>query len=473
MTQIKFGTDGWRDIIADKFTFANVKIVVQGIAAYVKNHNLDKRGVVLGYDNRFLSPEFAEAACCILAGNGIKVFLPEKSLPTPVVAYAVRALNAGGAIMFTASHNPADYNGLKFIPEYAGPALPDVTDEIETEVNRVIEGAKIYELSMAEGNQLGLIEGLDINSKYLDHLRRIVDFKVFEGKKLKIVVDPMYGAGIGYLESILSQAGCEIIAIHDYRDPLFGGSMPEPTDHILTELKQRVGAEGAALGLALDGDADRFGIVDETGEFVPPNKVLYLVLQHILATRTFRGPVARSVATTHMLDRVAAASGLTVIETPVGFKYIGQCLREKGCILGGEESGGMTILGHVPEKDGILACLLVAEMVARRGGSMSLIYNDFIKEFGQVESERLDVKYDSKDREHVLARLKEYRPKQVAGLKVENASEIEGKKLTLEDGSWLLIRASGTEPLLRVYVEAADKTAIKVIQEDIRQALGI
>ncbi|MGE5403777.1 MAG: phosphoglucomutase/phosphomannomutase family protein [Candidatus Saccharibacteria bacterium] len=473
MTQIKFGTDGWRDIIADKFTFANVKIVVQGIAAYVKNHNLDKRGIVLGYDNRFLSPEFAEAACCVLAGNGIRVFLPEKSLPTPVVAYAVRALNAGGAIMFTASHNPADYNGLKFIPEYAGPALPDITDEIEIEVNRVIEGAKVYELSMAEANKLGLIEGLDINSKYLEHLKRIIDFKVFERNKLKIVVDPMFGAGIGYLEPVLAEAGCEILPIHDYRDPLFGGSMPEPTDHILTDLKARVVTEGAALGLALDGDADRFGIVSDTGEFIPPNKVLYLVLQHILATRSFRGPVARTLATTHMLDRVAAASGLTVIETPVGFKYIGQCLREKGCMLGGEESGGLTILGHVPEKDGILACLLVAEMVAARGGSLQQIYDEFVKEFGQVESERLDVKYDAKEREAVMARLKDYKPKQVAGIRVQNVGEMEGKKLTLEDNSWLLIRASGTEPLLRVYVEASDKLAIKSIQDDVRQALGI
>ncbi|MGE5398746.1 MAG: phosphoglucomutase/phosphomannomutase family protein [Chitinophagales bacterium] len=473
MGTIKFGTDGWRDVIADNFTFANVRIVAQGMAHYLNNHSLAKRGVVLGYDHRFLSREFAEAVCCVMAGNGIKVFLPGAALPTPVVAYAVRARNAGGAVMITASHNPPEYNGLKFIPEYAGPALPEETTEIEHEVQRVAGGARIYELSLSEARKLNLIEELDIRDKYLEHIKTVVNTNILKEKNISVIVDPMYGAGTGYLESILGDTGCKVEVINDRRDPLFGGSMPEPTDHILMDLKKEVVKNGAILGLALDGDADRFGVVDNNGIFITPNRVLYLLLWHLLKTRDFRGPVARTLATTHMLDKVGSAYGLGVIETPVGFKYIGQCMRERGCILGGEESGGMTILGHVPEKDGILACLLVAEMAAHAEKPIPEIYQEFASRFGEVESDRLDVRYEAAERDKVMLSLKDYRPRQVNGLMVEKVSEMEGKKLLLENGSWALIRASGTEPLIRIYVEAENIEIIQAIQAEIRGAIGL
>jgi len=263
------------------------------------------------------------------------------------------------------------------------------------------------------------------------------------------------------------------VPINNHPDPLFGGSMPEPTDQLLADLKQAVKQNRALLGLALDGDADRFGVVDEEGVYWPPNRILYLLLQHMLQTRSSRGPVARTLATTHLLDRVAEAHGLAVLETPVGFKYIGQCLREKGCIMGGEESGGMTILGHVPEKDGILAGLLVAEMVAAGGRTLNQIHHDFVGEYGLMESERLDVHYNERDRERVLNVLKEYRPRQIAGNAVESISEREGKKILLENGGWVLIRASGTEPVFRIYVEAPTLTSLKAMQTEIRKALGI
>ncbi|MGE5544062.1 MAG: phosphoglucomutase/phosphomannomutase family protein [Bacillota bacterium] len=473
MSGIKFGTDGWRDIIADNFTFANVRVVVQGIASYINSHQLAKRGLVIGYDNRFLSRDFAKAACSVLAGNGIRVYMPEKSLPTPVTAYAVRLHKAGGAIMITASHNPPPYNGLKFIPEYAGPALPEITDEIEKEIRRVIEGGRIYELSPAEADELGLIARLDVDESYINHLQKLVNLKVTGEEPPTVVVDPMFGAGIGYLEKVLQDAGYKVVPINNHRDPLFGGSMPEPTDQLLGDLKEAVVSHKAILGLALDGDADRFGVVDDQGRYWPPNRILYLLLQHILRTRSIRGPVARTLATTHMLDRVAEANGLAVLETPVGFKYIGQCLREKGCIMGGEESGGMSILGHVPEKDGILAGLLVAEMLAVSGKTLSDIHREFVDEYGSMDSERLDVKYKEKDREQVLANLKEYRPRQIAGKAVESISEREGKKIILEDDSWVLIRSSGTEPVFRIYVEAPDLPQLKAIQTEVRGALGI
>lgn len=473
MQEIKFGTDGWRDIIAAGFTFANVRAVAQGIAGFVRNHALERRGIVVGYDNRFLSPQFAEAVAGVLAGNGIRVFMPFTSLPTPVVAFAVRHCQAGGAVMITASHNPPEYNGIKFIPEYAGPALPDITSEIEEEIRRVLNGARIYELSAPESDQLGLIEKLDIKEHYIEHLGSLVNLNAFTGHRLRVAVDPMWGAGIGYLEEILRRAGCEVITLHSRRDPLFGGGLPEPTGHALVELMDKVRERGLDLGLALDGDADRFGVVDEDGRFVPPNRVLYLLLDYLLQTRSFRGPVARTLATTHMLDKAAEAYGLKVIETPVGFKYIGQCLREQGCIMGGEESGGMAIQGHVPEKDGILACLLVAEMVSARGKSLKAFTEEFSRKYGRVESGRLDVRYSERDREALMKRLDEFRPRQLDGRRVDRISETEGKKIILEDGNWALIRASGTEPVFRIYAEAEDAGAVSRIQEEIRARLGL
>lgn len=470
---IKFGTDGWRDIMADQFTFANVKNVTQGIAAHMNARNLGKRGVVVGYDNRFLSEEFAAAVASVFTGNGIKVFLPARPLPTPVTAFAVRALNAGGAVMITASHNPPTYNGLKFIPEYAGPALPDVTDDIEKEVARVFEGSRVYELPAAEAKKLGLIETVSVDDAYIKHLKSLVNLDKLADRRLKVAVDPMFGAGLGYLERILGEAGCTVTAIQNYRDPLFGGSMPEPTDAMLGGLKKTVAETQAELGLALDGDADRFGVVDDAGRYMSPNKVLSLLLWNLLASRTYRGPVVRTLATTHLLDRIAADAGLPVIETPVGFKYIGQAMREKGCLIGGEESGGMTVQGHIPEKDGILAGLLVAEAAARTGQGVAELYRGVEEQFGRAISERLDIHYENAERDAILTRIKDYRPTQVAGIAVDSISTLEGKKVLLKDGSWLLIRASGTEPLIRLYAETGDEAVKLAIQNDVRQALGI
>lgn len=473
MSVIKFGTDGWRAVIAKEFTFDNIKVVTQGIANYIKNLNLAKKGIVIGYDNRFLSEQFAAECARVLVGNGIKVCLLRKASPTPLTAYAIRAMEAGGAIMITASHNPPEYNGIKFIPENAGPALPEVTEAIEEEVNRIVEGGKIYELDLKEALTLNLIQEIDIDREYINQLLRLINPEIIKNRPVKVIVDPMYGAGVGYLDRILNDLGCEVKTINNYRDPMFGGTLPEPTEAILSDLKRAVLTYKADLGLALDGDADRFGLIDREGEYISPNQLSYILFDHLLKTRTFRGPVCRSIATTHMLDLIARENGLTVIETPVGFKYVGENLREKGCMMGIEESGGLSIFGHIPEKDGILACLLAVEIIANTGCSLKELAADFAEKYGPVLSERVDIKTTVQEKERVLAYLKDYQPKTLIGIKVDRVVEIEGKKIILEDGSWVLIRPSGTEPLFRIYVEAGSAERLQEMKKDVLNNLDL
>ncbi len=473
MAPIKFGTDGWRAIIAKDFTFANCRAVTQGIASYINCNNLGKKGIVIGCDNRFMAEQFAQECARVMAGNGIKVILLKKAGPTPVTAFTVWEKETSGAIMITASHNPYYYSGIKFIPEYAGPALPDITDVIEKEVNRVLSEGKVYELDLAEAVKLGLYEECEIEREYRSHLLKLIKGEYFGQKSLKVVVNPMFGAGIGYLDQILAELGCEVRAINNYRDAFFGGNLPEPTAGNLGDLRRAVLAYEADLGLALDGDADRFGIIDRNGEFINANRFMSLLLDHLIKTRSFRGPVCRSLATTHMLDRIARKNGLSVIETPVGFKYIGEALRDKACMLGGEESGGLSIFGHIPEKDGILACLLAAEMVAYNGKSLEESSGDLTNEYGTVQSRRTDIEVSNEDKNLILEKIADYSPKTVAGLKVDSLSRVEGSKIVLEDGSWVLVRPSGTEPLFRVYVEAGDKSMMEAIQEEVGRSLGL
>lgn len=473
MSKIKFGTDGWREIIAREFTFENVKFVSQAIADYVAGHGMSGRGVVIGYDNRFLSEHFARAAAEVLCGNGVRVWMTGRATPTPVTAFAVRHLKAAGAVMLTASHNPPEYNGIKFIPEYAGPALPYITDEIEGHLKRVTSEEKFTEIPYDTAVDRGLAAGIDPFDDYIEHLKTIVDLEAIRRAGLKVIVDPMYGAGIGYLSRVLEEAGCQVEVIHGYRDPLFGGSMPEPSAKVLTELRDRVISSGADLGLAMDGDADRFGIIDSDGTYIIANQVLYLLYYHLINFRGLKGPVARSVATTHMLDKIAAHYGFEVDETPVGFKYIGESMMKRGSILGGEESGGMSMTGHIPEKDGILAAALIAELVAVEKLPVREILQKLAREFGVLISQRLDIRTTEENKEKVLTNLQGLAPREIAGKAVTRTVAVDGKKFLLEDGSWVLIRASGTEPLFRIYVETENEAKVKIIQTATREMLGL
>lgn len=478
MSKISFGTDGWRAIIAEDFTFANIKIVTQGIANYIKNQNLSKKGIVIGYDNRFLSEHFALECARVLLGNGINTITFKKSVPTPLTAYAIYKLKAGGGIMITASHNPPEYNGIKFIPEYAGPALPEVTAEIEAEIQKVVESEKIYELDIKEARALELFTEVDMEKDYIQHLMHLfVPPAEKRETPLKVVVDPMFGAGVGYLDKILNELGCEVRTINNYRDPLFGDSMPEPIDRILTDLKRAVISYKADIGLALDGDADRFGIINSEGDYISANQFTSILLQHLLRTRSARGPISRSLATTHMLDKVARDHGLNIIETPVGFKYIGKALREKACILGVEESGGLSIIGHVPEKDGILACLLAVEMLLHNNDkNIQTIMQEFEGKYGQMLSERIDIKITSEKKRVLLEDIAQWNPRIIAGIKVESNkmdNVFEGKKIILEDGSWLLMRPSGTEAVLRIYIETIKSELMKEIKQELQEEFSL
>ncbi|MFA5881202.1 MAG: phosphoglucomutase/phosphomannomutase family protein [Eubacteriales bacterium] len=473
MPSIKFGTDGWREIIAREFTFENVKFVTQAIAEYVCSQKMADRGVVIGFDNRFLAEKFAEAVAEVLCGNGIKVFMTGRATPTPVTAFAVKHLRAAGAVMLTASHNPPEYNGIKFIPEYAGPALPYITDEIEVNVNKVVDSGKYTDLRYDKAVSQGLVTDINPFEDYISHLKTVINLKEIGSAKLKIIVDPIYGAGIGYLDRILEDAGCQVQVIHGYRDTLFGGSMPDPSAKVLTKLRELVISEKANLGLAMDGDADRFGIIDSDGTYITPNQVLSLVYYHLINSRGLKGPVARSVATTHMLDRIADSYGLEVDETPVGFKYIGESMMKKGSILGGEESGGLSIAGHIPEKDGILAAALIAEVVAVEKMPIRSILQKLARKFGTLASERLDIHTTIENKEQVLNKLKEAAPSDIAGMPVKKTLAVDGKKFVMEDGSWVLIRASGTEPLFRIYAESDSTEKLKKLQSSVREILGL
>ncbi|MZP29486.1 phosphoglucomutase/phosphomannomutase family protein [Heliobacterium undosum] len=473
---IKFGTDGWRAIMAEEFTFGNVEIVVQAIADYVKGAGIADRGVVIGYDNRFLSDKFALLAAEVLTGNGIPVLLPPAALPTPVTAFAITHNRAAGAIMLTASHNPPEYNGIKFIPEYAGPALPDITDRIEGRVRQLAlaEGREeIKKIRLERAREQGLVREIAPQAPYLDQLAAIVDLKAISAAGLKIVIDPMWGAGIGYLEAVMERCGLGYEVIHHTRDPLFGGSLPEPSAAVLTELRRRVVESGAQLGLALDGDADRFGVIDADGSFISANQVLVLLYHHLLTHRRLAGPVARTVATTHMLDRIAARHGFAVEETPVGFKYIGQSLRERETLLGGEESGGLSVRGHMPEKDGVLACALMAEVRAVAGRPLTELLAEIDREYGRLVSQRLDLHTLPEAKAGILTRLNEYAPAALGGVDVTKRLTIDGVKLQLVDGAYALVRASGTEPLFRLYVEANSEAQMKGIQEQVKRDLQL
>ncbi|MEW6188886.1 MAG: phosphoglucomutase/phosphomannomutase family protein [Actinomycetota bacterium] len=468
MKGIKFGTDGWRAVMCDTFTLENVRVVAQAIADFILREGEPEKGLVIGHDTRFFAEEFASACASVLLGNEIPVYLARGAMPTPITAYCIKLCDTAGAIMLTASHNPPEYNGIKFIPEYAGPATPKITSQIEQNIERIKESGKILQASL----ESTLVHYIDPFPRYIDHLKNLVDFEVLKRGKLKVVLDPMYGTGQGIMAQVFKEAGCSVHAIHDYRDVLFGGTLPDPTSKNLRELSSLVREEEADLGLALDGDGDRFGVIDSNGVYFSPNRVLPLVGLHLLKEKGLKGIVVRSIATTHMLDVIARRFGVHVVETPVGFKYIGQIMREKSVVLGGEESGGLSIMGHIPEKDGILADLLVAEIVAHQERPLSELLEGLCAEYGDFFSERLDIEYSQDKKVDLLETLKTNPPLSIGSLKLQNVLTRDGVKYLFEGGDWILIRPSGTEPLVRVYIETRTKEKFYELREYARRLLG-
>ncbi|MBI3039896.1 phosphoglucomutase/phosphomannomutase family protein, partial [bacterium] len=325
--EIKFGTSGWRDVIADGFTFHQVRICTQAIADHLNSQN-HKGGIVLGSDTRFLSRQFMQASAEILAGNGIKTFLCVRDTPTPVISFEILRRKAAGGINFTASHNPPEYQGLKFSPAWGGPALPETTSDIERRANDLAKGGKYLRIDFEEAKNRGLVEEIDPRENYLSNLKTKINFNKIRETSLKILVNPMYGTSRGYLDSILREVGCRVSVMNDHLDPYFGGFRPEPSESEISDMMARMKEENFDIGLATDGDADRFGILDVGGKFFEPNQILGMLLDHLKGTRGWGGGVARSVATTHLVDAVARFHNLEVFETPVGFKYIGELISQ-------------------------------------------------------------------------------------------------------------------------------------------------
>jgi alpha-D-glucose phosphate-specific phosphoglucomutase len=456
---IKFGTSGWRGLIADDFTLANVRLAVNAIAEHVKNKSANPT-ILVGYDPRFYSEEFSQLAVNILEEYDIHALLSETFSPTPAVAFEIMRSKLDGAINFTASHNPAQYHGLKFSSSDAGPALPEVTKDIEARVIKIIEKNGTRSKAVAHrAKHFNKTEKINLREPYLKRLGELVRLDVLQKAKSTFVVDALHGCGAGYLNKILADHGIPVQSLRTERDCLFDGTGPDVSEENLTRLRKAVVETQSSVGLATDGDADRFGIVDQDGEWIQPNHILALVYDYVAESRNWNLPAARSVATSQMIDAAAKSRGQTTYQTPVGFKYIGQLIREDKIALGGEESAGLTIRGHVPEKDGILACLLVAEMIAARGTSLGeqirRMFNKLGREFWPI---RENLHLSDEQKANAINKVA-VDSSTLLGRKVVSIDRTDGAKFAFDDGSWMLARLSGTEPLLRLYIEAESAAA--------------
>lgn len=470
---IHFGTDGWRAVISDTFTFNNLRLVTQAIADAVATDGWlngagnglspDPRVMVVGFDTRFLSDRYAAEAARVLAANGFTVHLAQADAPTPAISYAVRHLNAIGGIMITASHNAPRYNGVKLKAAFGGSASPEQCRKVEVYLNdneAQARGPNLMEFEQAR--QLKLIQRFNPIPAYTEHLRRLIDFDLIAENPQRIVVDSMYGSGRGVIRSILQGTGCEVFEIRGEMNPGFGGVHPEPISRYLGALAGAIATGAGSFGLATDGDADRIGAMDERGNFVDPHKIMALALRYLVRKRGWQGSVVRTVSTTRMIDRLARKYELPLHETPVGFNHIADYMLKEEVLIGGEESGGISFKGHIPEGDGILMGLLIVEMVADSGGSLVDLVDDLLAEVGPAFYERRDLRLKhpvAKDK--MTARLQNEAPAQIGGEQIIEISTRDGVKYILSDDSWLLIRPSGTEPVLRVYAEGRSMDMVK------------
>jgi len=468
-TDIKFGTDGWRAIIAQEFTFDNVILVTKAIAGYIKANYEPSLPVLVGYDTRFLADKFAEAVAKTLNELGLNVKIADRDVPTPVIALAARNMDTSGAVMLTASHNPPEYCGIKYIPDYAGPATTDITDRIVENVKKLQNSDSSF---IKAADTKGITEKFDPKQDYFNWVRGLIDFEKIKNAKIKTFYDPLYSTGRGYFDELLKEAGCDITVIHNWRDPLYGGGLPEPKEKFLGELKELVIKNTPALGFSTDGDADRFGVIDENGEYITPNEVIAILLKHLIKNKKRSGVIAKSVAVSRMIDKIAAIYNIEVKETPVGFKWIGQIMRCEDVIIGGEESGGLSIWGHIPEKDGILANLSILEAVAYENKPLHQIVEDLKNEIGShYINHRIDLRLSEDAKASAMKMFKDNPPKEVAGIKIKNITALGGIKLNFEDESWILIRPSGTEPLFRIYFETDSQDKLNRMIQDIKKII--
>lgn len=464
---ISFGTDGWRAIISDEFTFANVRRVAQAYADYIGQHARIGGGVVVGYDTRFLSRDYAREVARVLAANGIRVFLSSDHLPTPALSWAVKERQAAGGVMITASHNPPQYNGVKIKADYGGSALPSITRAVEDRLSANEQaGRHAHVIDYNAAVSGGGIHLADLRAPYVRQIRSLVDFEAI-GRAgaggLRVVVDSMYGAGQGLLAGLLAESGVGVEEIRSELNPGFCGINPEPILRNLGPLVEAVTSRGAHLGLALDGDADRCGAVDARGHMVDSQRIFALVLRHLVERRGWTGSVVKTFAVTRMVDRLAHRYGLKLHKMPVGFKYVCELALKEDVLMGGEESGGLGVKNHIPERDGVLIDLLLAEIVATEGKPLHVLIDELLAEVGPHYYNRVDLHLSPERKEAFLQGLGNRPPRSFASIPVTGLDDLDGFKYLLGERGWVLFRASGTEPIIRIYAELDDTGALEAV----------
>lgn len=467
---IKFGTDGWRAVIADTYTYANVRRCAAGVGRYLLNQNQARNGLVIGYDTRFGSKDFANVSAEKLAAMNIPVYLCQRPAPTPTVSYTIIDKQAAGAIIITASHNPGNYNGFKFRPDYAGSARPEIVKAIEAQIP---DEADSLQMPLAEARRRGLVADIDPWPNYRAKVESMVNLERVKAAGFNVAVDAMHGAGGGLWPELLAYGRTAITEIRGEPNPNFPGMHnPEPLAHNLEPLAQLV-KKGADIGFAPDGDADRIGVLDEQGQFVNPLQLYALLLLYTLEVRGLRGPIVRTLTCTAMANKLAARYNLPVHETAIGFKYVGPKMVDVGAMFGGEESGGYAFGDHIPERDGFVSGLFLLDFMAVTGRTMRGLVDYLFEQIGPHYYNRIDLTYNAAQRQAVLTRMQQARPDKLAGLKVTGLVTVDGFRFGLEDGGWLIVRFSGTEPLLRIYCETTHGERVDELLNAGRELAGI
>jgi alpha-D-glucose phosphate-specific phosphoglucomutase len=470
---IKFGTDGWRAVIADDFTFANVRFCAQGTADYLKQRGLASRGVYIGYDHRFASEDFAAAAAEVIAANGIKVYLSPKAIPTPFVSFGVISKQTGGGIAITASHNPAKWNGFKFREETGASVSSETALEVEKHIDHAFNADKINTIPLAQALKEKSVEYFDLTPDYFASIAKLIDLNRLQNTGLKITVDSMYGVGAGYFKTLLSGGTTQVTEINSERNPSFPGINPEPIAVNLQKLLSLVTLQKASVGLATDGDADRIGIIDEKGQFLTQLQVFALLCLYLLEVRGERGALVKTITSTSMLDRLGELYKVPVYETPVGFKYVAPVMIAKNALIGGEESGGYGFRGHIPERDAIPAGLYFLDFIVKTGKTPSQLLSYLYSKVGEHYYDRIDLHFPEEKRLAIIKRVRDGAPKSIENVKVARLDTQDGFRFILADNSWLLIRFSGTEPILRIYAETDDTERVKRMLQFGRELAGV
>ncbi|UCB44213.1 MAG: phosphoglucomutase/phosphomannomutase family protein [Dehalococcoidales bacterium] len=470
---MKFGTDGWRAVIAEDFTFDNIRFCAQGVAEYLKQEGLESRGLIIGYDNRFASEDFAEAVAEVIAGNGIKVFLTPHPVPTPVISFGVAFKETAGAIIITASHNPARWNGLKLRTADGSSAPPEVIAPVEKLIDRALNAGKTNRIPIDLAREKKLVESLDLTPIYLERAAKFVDLDELRRARLKVIVDTMYGVGVGYLKTLLDSSTIDVKEINNERNPAFPGINPEPIAVNLGKLSAAIREHQADIGIAQDGDADRIGIIDEKGEFLTQFQVFALLCLYLLEVRGERGPVVKTITSTSMVDRLGEIYNVPVYETAVGFQYVAPVMVAEDAIIGGEESGGYGFKGHVPERDSVVAALYFLDFMVKTSKTPAQLLEYLYSKVGPHYYHRTDIHFPEDKRVRILTRMRENYPDTIDGVRVVKRDTTDGFRFILADKTWLLIRFSGTEPVLRVYAESDSMARVERLLELGMQLAGV